>query len=209
MGIEELEDYLARFKVVVRWMQEDVERSIFDARANLLVAMGLMSYTEILGSFLIGHYRKNDDGEPRQNKHGDLIETSATDRFNSFFAYLGPLYEKILNNHDVYSELRCGLAHEYVIKKRAFTIYGSSVRLNDEQMDSLKNPIKEERALCGVIYEDSSEGKWHILNPKYFVDFKRAGNRLIQEIEKAENIELVKAFLERCGNTNLLNFIVQ
>ncbi len=97
----------------------DVEREIQLARAdgealralgvtpgggNFLAALGLLCYTEFGGKLRFGV--KRSDGS-------DV----ASANFNQFFDLLGPDYQKFRDQHNVYDIFRCGLAHEYYVKK--------------------------------------------------------------------------------------------
>jgi hypothetical protein len=78
---------------------------------NLLAALGLLCYTEFCG-WLKFNCRKNDGSPaPKQN-------------FNAFFDTLGSgmYYAAFRAQHNVYDIFRCGMAHEYFVK-RDFTIY--------------------------------------------------------------------------------------
>lgn len=97
----------------------DVEREIQLARAdgaalralgatpgggNFLAALGLLCYTEFGGKLRFDV--KRADGS-------DV----ASANFNQFFDLLGPDYRAFRAQHDVYNIFRCGLAHEYYVKK--------------------------------------------------------------------------------------------
>ncbi len=97
----------------------DVEREIQLARAdgaalralgvtpgggNFLAALGLLCYTEFGGKLRFDV--KRADGS-------DV----ASANFNQFFDLLGPAYRAFRAQHDVYDIFRCGLAHEYYVKK--------------------------------------------------------------------------------------------
>ena len=97
----------------------DVEREIQLARAdgaalqtlgvapgggNFLAALGLLCYTEFGGKLRFGV--KRPDGS-------DV----ASANFNQFFDLLGPDYQAFRAQHNVYDIFRCGLAHEYYVKK--------------------------------------------------------------------------------------------
>lgn len=62
-----------------------------------------------------------------------------TKNFEAFFGKLGPGYKEFINaGHDVYGDLRCGLAHEYYVKKRCvismcIAEQGIGVRWNGEK----------------------------------------------------------------------------
>ena len=69
---------------------------------NFLAALGLLCYTEFGGKL---KYRKK----------------TASENFNRFFDYLGPDYKafraSFTRQNEVYDVFRCGLAHEYYVKK--------------------------------------------------------------------------------------------
>ena len=68
---------------------------------NFMAALALLSYTEFAGRL-----KNNDfsDGNSRKN-------------FDDFFVDLGNDYKQFLTSHNVYKIFRCGLAHEYYVKK--------------------------------------------------------------------------------------------
>jgi hypothetical protein len=108
------------FEQVKLFIFSDVEREIQLARAsqanesalrslgitpgggNFLAALGLLCYTEFGGKL---KYRKK----------------TASENFNKFFDYLGPDYKafraSFKRQNDIYEVFRCGLAHEYYVKK--------------------------------------------------------------------------------------------
>ncbi len=110
----------AAFEQAKLFIFSDLEREIQLARAsqanesvlrslgitpgggNFLAALGLLCYTEFGGKL---KYRKK----------------TASENFNRFFDYLGPDYKAFRagfnRQNDVYDVFRCGLAHEYYIKK--------------------------------------------------------------------------------------------
>lgn len=97
----------------------DVEREIQLAKAdgaalhalgvtpgggNFLAALGLLCYTEFGGKLRFGV--KRADGSDVASKN-----------FNQFFDMLGSTYQEFRQQHNVYDLFRCGLAHEYYVKK--------------------------------------------------------------------------------------------
>lgn len=96
----------------------DVEREIQLAKAdpaalqglgvapgggNFLAALGLLCYTEFCGKLRFGVKRKGKD--------------VASANFNQFFDLLGAPYQIFRAHCDVYDIFRCGLAHEYYVKR--------------------------------------------------------------------------------------------
>lgn len=107
------------FLVAKGFIFADVEREIQLARVdpaalralgvrpgggNFLAALGLLCYTEFGGKLRFNV--KRPDGS-------DV----ASANFNKFFDLLGPEYRTFRAQHNVYDILRCGLAHEYYVKK--------------------------------------------------------------------------------------------
>ena len=110
----------AAFEQAKLFIFTDVEREIQLARAsqanesalaslgitpgggNFLAALGLLCYTEFGGT--LKHRKK-----------------TASENFNKFFDYLGPDYKafraSFKRQNEVYDAFRCGLAHEYYVKK--------------------------------------------------------------------------------------------
>jgi len=69
--------------------------------ANFMAALSLLSYTEYAGRI----------------KNNDFSDRNSRANFEDFFRDLGPAYESVMPTVDVYKVFRCGLAHEYYVKK--------------------------------------------------------------------------------------------
>jgi len=186
---------LARFEKMTGWMTDDLERSMFDARANFLVAAGLVTYTETLGSYIRPY---------KVSKKGETIKTNTGERFYEFYKRLGKEYVILdkrfwgKNKGRIYDDLRNGLVHEYTLKRKAFTVYGIDRRMSDMELQAI--------APCGIIF-DSKVDKWHFINPRFFVDFKNAKNAYIDELKLGTNKQLVDNFNLRASEVNMSNFI--
>jgi hypothetical protein len=87
---------------------------------NFLAALGLLCYTEFGGKLRFGG--KRADGR-------DV----ASANFNQFFDCLGPAYQTFRAQHNVYDLFRCGLAHEYYVKKNCTIamLEGTAVRVSE------------------------------------------------------------------------------
>jgi hypothetical protein len=68
---------------------------------NFIAALSLLSYTEFGGRL----------------KNNDFSDGNARKNFDDFFGDLGAGYRQLLTQHNVYRIFRCGLAHEYYVKK--------------------------------------------------------------------------------------------
>jgi hypothetical protein len=171
-------------KYIFGWMCRDIEREIDWARkgddgGNALCALGLLAYTEFMGRFLfnisyVRHPLKTDK-----------------DKFNAFLSYMDSEYEDLvfIKKKDIYNIFRCGLAHEYFVKRDCtiamlnstpgrLKIHVPSSLLNQQQAKRkfcyLKKPAK-----CGLGIAKNG-GYWFIVE-KYYEDFRNACERLYKE----------------------------
>lgn len=71
---------------------------------NFLAALGLLCYTEFGGKTRFAV--KRQDGKD-----------ASAENFNRCFDLMGPEYRLFRGSHDVYGIFRCGLAHEYYVKR--------------------------------------------------------------------------------------------
>lgn len=196
-------ELLRKFETMSRWMIEDTKRAMFQAKANFLVAQGLLNYTEVIGSFIVPN---GTSGE----------------RFDTFFSRMGAEYIALLrrfnnrrstNRHIVYDDLRCGLTHEYAIKRKRFIVYnhGGDQELTDQKINNLGININGNSVRCaaGVIHSwDHRKGVWHFIDPKYWLDFKNAIEQYNSEIRNARNTDLRRNFFRRARRINFLQFVV-
>ncbi len=149
-----------KFKEVKGFIYSDIEREIQLARAsqnetdkiklkkiginpgggNFVAALSLLCYTEFAGKILSnGKY-------------------SASQHFNDFFDLLGEEYKALRHKHKVYDIFRCGLAHEYYVKKNC-TIY---MLKGDEEIG---------------IFQDRNK-HYHFIVETYFNHFRCAFDKL-------------------------------
>lgn len=191
---------IQKFETVARWMIEDTKRAMFLAKANFLVAQALLNYTEIIGSFIL----------PNGN---------AGERFDVFFSKMGNEYAQLLRRfnrrrtrpHIIYDDLRCGLTHEYAIKRKRFIIYnhGGDQELTDTEINNLGIDINGIRTICaaGIMYSaNNRKGVWHIIDPKYWLDFRVALEQYIVDVRNPRNKDLRRNFFNRAREINLLEF---
>lgn len=194
-------ELIRKFETMIRWMVEDTKRAMFQAKANFLVAQGLLNYTEVMGSFIL--------------PNGDPCE-----RFDAFFLRMGTEYATLLKRfngkrrnrpHIVYDDLRCGLTHEYAIKRKKFIVYNcdSDNDLTDIEINDLTIDLNGvgTRCLAGVIHNwEQGKGIWHFVDPKYWLDFRVATEQYLIDINNPQNIELRRNFFARARNINFIKF---
>ena len=156
------------FERAKRFIYTDVEREIALAKAtrhplkrlllriagiphgggNFMAALALLSYTEFAGRL----------------KSQDFSSSNSQKNFDDFFGCLGSHYQKFLSQHKVYKDFRCGLAHEYYVKKDCVIA-----------MEGIDLPYQN-----GVAYDSV---KYFFIVKKYFDDFKDAFSSLGRTIK--------------------------
>ncbi len=191
------QELFAKFEKIKNWMQGDI-KAVISKSANFLTALGQVAYTEIIGSFI------TEGGKSCEN-------------FDAFFGRLGEKYANLLKRHNkgrhiIYDDLRCGLIHEYLVKRKPFTIYHSLKAWKDlkNEVGKLKIPFEGQKIKvdCGVMYlkDNSGKGSWHFINPRYFFDFQKALEVYWEEIKNPKNKKLRQNFFKRARTINLKNF---
>ena len=159
---DELERLAEHFEQnVFTFIQTDISREIELAKikgdcfacgtraggGNFLAALGLLCWTEYVGSFVTGRYGW---GQAKRN-------------FDAFFKRLGPSYEVFEREHDVYDIFRCGMAHEYSVKRPAKV----AMRRGGEE--------------CGIGV-DRRDGRFYLVVERYRDDFFAAARELYKEL---------------------------
>jgi hypothetical protein len=129
---------------------------------NFMIASALTAYTEYWGRLLTG----------TASGSGDAC-------FTAFFEKMGYCYRALINNpilvkkdqkdghvtHDVYKQLRGGLAHAYLIESSSL--------------------ISLKRGSCGLEY-DPTNGKYTFNVRTYLDDFKNAVNKYLVDLESGK-----------------------
>lgn len=136
-------------------MYGDIEKTIELGKSgkgapNFLLALGLCCYTEYWGKLLLG-----------------VPQNASRKAFTAFFKRLGTNYENLVNNTsiDVYADIRCGLAHAYLIEGREST-------------------IKIGPGPSGIEYDQKSDAYTFYIST-YFADLRRAVDSYISGLEGA------------------------
>ena len=135
---------------------------------NNLPALGLSTYTEVFGGLFRGHL---EQGHSKEN-------------YNIFiYRFFGSKYTNVDTRlfqdglGGLYSAVRSGLVHEYLIKDISMVV-----------MDSL-TPID-----CGIVYDPNGTPKITFVVKRYFSDFikafKKYESRVKKEQKLVKNVEL-------------------
>lgn len=147
-----LEEKIEEFR---QYLIHDLEKAV-DGDANYLAALGLAVYTEFLG----GLYRcTHDDGEAKSN-------------YNEGLRKLGNEYEELYTSRGnaMYYRVRCGLVHEYLIKKTA------KVSMSESSPNN-----------CGIVIETDDTICFYVR--QYLEDFKQAMEDYINEMRTNESFK--------------------
>jgi hypothetical protein len=118
---------------------------------NFLLALGLCCYTEYWGKLAEGIKRN---------------ESKSKKAFNAFLERLDPAYYKyLMTKIDLYDEVRCGLAHSYLIEGKGNAAIDTGYK-----------------GLHGIEYYDISK-RYIFWVRTYFDEFKFAVNNYINGLE--------------------------
>lgn len=182
--------FLPRFNTLQSWMYGDLKRASVNAQANFLVAMGVFSYIEILGSF----YKYKGSLTSRFNF---VINQLFNDSYKNEIAKI-----KRVTGKDIYNIIRSGLTHEYLIKtyevkdgkKLMFTVVGSG---NERDYEIAVNS-----ETCGIkLIRNGNLFKIYIINARLIEDFHQACGEYKRRLN--EDRRNYRQFLiRRCRNIN-------
>ena len=165
---------------VKTFMFEDVEKTIVLAdmgkgAPNFMIALALCAYTEYWGRLLMG-----------------IPKDKSEECFLAFFKELGPKYTKLAQRRDlqyrtkngktkskIYQDVRCGLAHSYMVEGKAYIHLGKELPLD----------------VCGVQYDATTNTYIFNIIP-YFKDFKRAINGYLSRLTTKLDTEEIRKFVK-------------
>jgi hypothetical protein len=135
--------------------------------ANYLAALGLSTYTEILGGLYCGELRG-----------GEQAEISARKRYIYFIKdFFPPEYTKVEaelkkdNKGGLYSVIRSGLTHEYFIKEISRIDMDKPIDVN-----------------CGITYNSTVKPQIIFYVKQYFEDFKTAFEAYYNRLQTDPNV---------------------
>lgn len=174
---EDIINYFHEF--IFGFICHDIERCI-EAKANYVVALALLSYTEYIGGLVSGNLGLRDRGIPTRNfkkalkyfpKEYDNIDSSIKVEYKDDKG-------EAITETGIYSLFRCGMVHEYFIK-------GESVIHND--------PCGPTKSHIGII---KTAGKFEFHTNEYYRDFGLAIMKIYKMLIIDSNPILLKGFNE-------------
>ena len=149
------------------FMRSDINAAT-RGKANYLAALGLVTYTEVLGGLLTGNLG---------------LRGTSKDNFKAFIPYLGQDYVLTERKLDIYEFVRCGLVHNYFIKG------DSSIWMNAQGPGVFGDPDGPKYFLVNAYATDLFKGATQFRNE--ILDAK--DSTLAQNFEKGmKNIEVWK-----------------
>jgi hypothetical protein len=155
ISLSEAFNYLDTFREFV--IVNDIPAAI-NGKANYLAALGLSNYTEIIGGLYSGDLSGN-------NGLGLHYLKFIKDFFHSDYI----LVDNDLRNDGLkglYSVVRCGLSHEYFIKKI------SKIEMDSQQLLN-----------CGITYDPHANPQIVFYVNQYFHDFKIAFEKYYKKLK--------------------------
>lgn len=133
--ITKISDFFKEY--IFGFIYHDIDAAI-DGKANFLAVLGLLAYTEFIGSLITGNL---GNSVKCKNNFDEFI--------NRFF---DNNYKELLQKVNLYNKTRCGLVHEYFIK-------GPSVIVMHKNSSSCGIIIKNDTIVFNVekYFEDFKE----------------------------------------------------
>lgn len=142
-------------KQLIGFMCDDIDDGI-KGRSNYLCALGLSTYTEVLGGYL----------------NGNLGPGNSERNYNAFLRYFPSCYQSVDGalksagfSKGLYEVVRSGLVHEYYIKDK------SSIQMNHHPAQT-----------CGISFVRAGSIKVTFFVKKYFEDFKLATKEYYEDL---------------------------
>jgi hypothetical protein len=184
-------DYFQHF--IFGFIYHDIERCV-EARANYVVALALLSYTEFIGGLISGRLGLKDKGVPTSNFNEALQYFPK--EYASLNASLKIEYKddngKTQTEQGIYALFRCGMVHEFFIKGFA-TIYNDPDGHAQDHIGIVKaeRPIEwpEEHSIPPYL---NKVLEFH--TNEYFRDFKSAVDRIFKLLIVDKDQRLLRGF---------------
>lgn len=114
---EQIIDYFDEY--IFGFIFHDIEQCIH-AKANYVIALALLSYTEYMGGLITGNLGESDKSKENFNK---ALEYFKCDDGGNYYTDFQVIYTDKNNESrkaDIYKIFRCGLVHEYFVKGDSF-----------------------------------------------------------------------------------------
>jgi len=173
------------------FIYNDIERCI-KAKANYVVALALLSYTEFIGGLISGNLGKNGLAEKNFGRALEFFPEEYRKVNSSIQLQNFDKGTQITRKTGIYDVFRCGLVHEYFIKGHVL-IHNNPNGHTDKHIGILlKEHIIEFPAETGLAPYPSKYLEFH--TNEYFRDFKSAVGKIIKLLLIDRDEKLLKGF---------------
>lgn len=190
----DLYSYFDQFEKLQRWINDDLKKSLVSAHANFLVALGLINYIEVLGSF---YYPGHDNGKGSKRFNfvlNDLFIKDYMEELNKLNKYCKSPYDC----------LRCGMAHEYLIKteseKNTTTEIVFTMYVVDNEHEYLQSILDYRTGL--IVQEVQNKVHIKIINSRFIHDLNQAFEEYKERLLENSS-EFSNKFIQRCSEIHI------
>jgi hypothetical protein len=189
MGKQEVRSYFDDY--VFGFIFSDIKREIALAKSgieipgetrsykgggNFLCALGLLCYTEFIGGIYTQSFTEGTDKS----------------RFDAFFNLMGPYYQEFNRQVDVYKVFRCGMAHEYLVKKSCVICMLSDPTVSIDFITNKASLHTAPSAYTGPVqygigFLDDPQYESFFVVEKYFEDFANTCHIVYDQLMNSPN----------------------
>ncbi len=188
------------------FIYNDIERCL-KAEASHVVALALLSYTEFIGGLISGNLGKKGHAEKNFERSLKYFPEEYRKVNSSIQLQYFDKGKPISRPTGIYEVFRCGLVHEYFIKRHVL-IYNNPDGHADEHIGILrKEQIIEFPAETGLPPYPSIHLEFH--TNEYFRDFKSAVGKIINLLPIDRDKKLLKGFHESLDRIRLRRIVVE
>ena len=183
-------DYFQEY--IFGFIFRDIERCV-EAKANYVVALALLSYTEYIGGLITGKLGLKKESAENFNTALEYFEFNGDKNYYKDFKVKYTDENGKKSEADIYKMFRCGLVHEYFVKGDSF-IHNNPSGL-----------VEPEDAGIGWI-GDAGQRRLRFHTNAYFRDFKNAVMKLYKLLIVDREPNLLKNFnkaLDRLENRKI------
>ena len=179
-SIEQIIDFFNEY--IFGFIFHDLEYCI-QARANYVVALALLSYTEYIGGLITGKLGMRDQSASNFRKALEYFEWNGDANYYKDFKVKYTDEQGQESEADIYTIFRCGLVHEYFVKGDSFVHNNPS------------GYVVEDDKGIGWINENGQDRLRFHCNA-YFRDLKKAVLKYYKLLICDKNPNLLQAFNE-------------
>jgi hypothetical protein len=162
------------------FMIGDSEKGI-NAKANYLVALGLSTYTEILGGLCFGNLQSD-----HQSNYERFLKNYFDKRCNFRYMDLDKQLKKA-GFEGLYGLVRSGFVHRYLLSKRGKVVVQSNIPLD-----------------CAIIYSPRQSPEFHFVVKEYLRHFKCAFDSYYNDLIIKQDQYLIDNFSKALTRSDLV-----